>query len=297
MWAGEMWFHAKPQMQVGGGHSDVSKPSSDLHSQIFCSGTSSPGTAGLRQQYLTDWSWHHWEKQTCPSVLAYQQHPPEWRASSNPGKARNWDHQYLLLKTIPPNSGPPSRVASLAYLGHQPICAGSPLARLHTLLGPGSFHPALMAMQCVSQLSLTVMLSSNTQTEQAKGEVCIFSKYCKFKYTTSDSWTHQAVHNKHTNSSNSEFHLHLDTSMSSVVCDDQDWQVLKLFHPGHPNLSHYNAWEDSNLPAVVVSHCGKHKPCHCPQEWQNIRGTFLVWGFFWGGRFVFFSVTVCCIFL
>lgn len=106
----------------------------------------------------------------------------------------------------------------------------------------------------------------------------------------------------------SELHLHLDTSVFSIMCDDQDLQVPKLLHTGHPNLLCYNVWEERTFQLFSHHYMKAEKDVTAIQKRPNIRGLFRkffcfgFWvGFFWGfvcglALFFFFYINVHCIF-
>lgn len=232
-----MGSHAKPKMDIRGGHSDVPE---------------------VTQGHIRNWlplpvpllwsipTWHcssetigsHWmilvslvKTQTFPSVLALPQHQPEWGASGNSGKAGIEIINICFRKLHSfPDLKPPSRETSLP-------------ARLHTPLGPGSFFFALMATQWVVLVVLTAILNSNTQTKSHGGGLCLPKvlqiqiynlKFIDISICIQVTYKQQQ----------SGLHLHLDTSVFSITCDDQDLQVPKLFHLGHPHLLCYNVREE-----------------------------------------------------
>lgn len=145
------------------------------------------------------------------------------------GKGRNWDHPYLLLKTT-----------FLSWFETW-IQINLPLpARLGTTLEPGSFFLGTDG----NTVSTLVVLNSNTQqqhTDYKPWESSVSSQ------RTVNSNIYPQVH-RHIciqatyKQQQSELHLQLDTSVVSIMCDDQDLQVPKLLHPGHPNLLCYNVW-------------------------------------------------------
>lgn len=231
----------------------------DPHSQCLCYRTSPQGTTALRQQDLTDWSWYHWIKH---KPFPQSQHFNDIHLDEE--FLAVWERQELR-SSIPAFK---NYIPFLIWDPHPeqpplpPKSPQEPNPFLQGLSWQGCTHYwgqevfislALRATQCVSLLLLTAILSSNTQTKKPRRKSASFQ-------SIAHSNTHLQVHghiklytaNIQTNSSNSELHLHLETSVFSVTCDDQNLQVPKLFYPRHPVLPPYNVWEASNLPAVVV---------------------------------------------
>lgn len=196
-----------------------------------CYGTSPHGTTALKQA-LTDWAWHHWLKHK-PFLQSCTYTTSAWmRSFWQFGKGRNWDHPCLLLKTTLFSWFETFIQNKLAL----PV-------RLHTPLGPGRFFFALMATQWATWLSLQQYSTAAHRLQDKGGGLCLPKVLQIWIYIlrfTDTSTCRQVTYKQQ----QSELHLHLHTSVFSIMCDEQDLQVSKLLHPGHPNLLCYNVWEE-----------------------------------------------------
>lgn len=208
-----------------GGHK--AKWGTDFHSQCLCYGTAPHGTTRLSLTDLgitgyntnlsfTSWHFHNisldeellaiWERQELRSSIS---------ASEN--------YIPFLIWNLNPDQ-PPS-----------PSKAGHNTRARKFFLGTDG-----------NTVSTLVVLNSNTQqqhTDYKPWESSVSSQ------RTVNSNIYPQVH-RHIciqvtyKQQQSELHLQLDTSVVSIMCDDQDLQVPKLLHPGHPNLLCYNVWEE-----------------------------------------------------
>lgn len=147
------------------------------------------------------------------------------------GKGRNWDHQYLLQKTT-----------FLSWF-ETSIQRNLPPSKAAHTTGARSFFFALMATQWVVLVVITAILNSNTQTTSHGGGLCLPKVLQIQIYNLRFIDTSICIQVTY-KQQQSGLHLHLDTSVFSITCDDQDLQVPKLFYPGHPNLLCYNVREE-----------------------------------------------------
>lgn len=154
-------------------------------------------------------------------------------------------------------------------------------------------------------MSLTAIFNSNTQTTSHGGGLC-FPKVLQIqiyilRFIATSICIQVTYKQQH-----SELHLHLDMSVFSIMCDDQDLQVPKLFHPGHPNLLCYNVWEERTLQ-LFSHHYMKALKMSLLYRNDHILEVRLgslfalvfgwgFWGFVCGLGFFFFYINVHCIF-
>lgn len=226
-----MGSQAKPKMDIRGGHRDMPGVTPGQGSSI------PSAFAMAHPHYSSDTTGSHWliSASLVKTNLSFS--PGTSTTSAWMELLAIWERQELR-SSIPASE---NYISSLIWNLH-PEQAPSPSKAAHTTGAGGSVFFPLMAT-----VNTLVVHNSNTQQQHTgykpQGSLCL-PKVLQIKIYIlrfiATSICIQVTHKQQ----QSELHLHPDTSVFSILCGDQDLQVPKLFHPGHPNLLCYNAWEE-----------------------------------------------------